>query len=90
MNPQAQQALRQRYQTFSQLPPDIQQVIRKRLREFRQLPSARHPAVHQEVEQLRLLPEPQRQASMNSDDFRTSFSPQEQQIIRDLSAYLPN
>ncbi len=90
MNPQAQQDLRQRYQTFSQLPPDIQQVIRKRLREFRQLPADRHPAVHQEVEKLRLLPEPQRQASMNSDDFRTRFSPQEQQIIRDLSAYLPN
>jgi len=27
---------------------------------------------------------------MNSDEFRGRFSPQEQQIIRDLSTYLPN
>jgi len=90
MHPEEQQALRQRYQTFSQLPPAKQQVIRERLREFRQLPPARQPVVHREVQQLRRLPEPQRQARLNSDDFRGRFSPAEQNIIRDLSTYLPD
>ena len=90
MRPEEQQALRERYQTFSQLPPEKRQIVRERLREFRQLPLARRPVVHREVEQLRLLPETQRQATINSDEFRGRFSPQEQQIIRDLTTYLPN
>jgi hypothetical protein len=90
MNPDEQQALRERYQTFSQLPPAKQQIIRERLREFRLLPVARLPIVHGEVEQLRLLPEVQRQAFLNSEEFRTKYSPKEQQIIRDLSTFLPN
>jgi hypothetical protein len=90
MNPDEQQALRGRYQTFSQLPPDRQQIVRDRLREFRQLPVARRPVVHAEIEQLRLLQEAQRQARLNGDEFRARYSPQEQQIIRDLYTYLPN
>jgi hypothetical protein len=89
MHPVEQQALRERYQTFSQLPLDRQQIVRDRLREFRQLPEARRPIVHAEVEQMRLLPEAQRQARMSGDEFRSQFSPPEQQIIRDLSTYLP-
>jgi hypothetical protein len=90
MHPEEQQALRQRYETFSQLPPERQQIIRERLREFRQLPMTRKVLVHREVEQLRLLPEAQHSDRMNNDEFRSRFSPQEQQIIRDLSTFLPN
>jgi len=90
MRPEEQQALRERYQTFSQLPPDKQQIVRDRLREFHQLPQARRPVVHSEIARLRSWPEAQRQARMIGDEFRSQFSPQEQQIIRDLSAYLPN
>jgi hypothetical protein len=89
MHPEEQQALRERYQVFSQLPPQQQQIVRQRWAEFRKLPVERRPIVHGEVEQIRLLPESQRQAAMNSNDFRGRFSPQEQQIIRDLSTYLP-
>lgn len=90
MQPEERQALRQRYQTFSQLPPDKQQTVRERLREFRRVPPGRRPLVRREFEQLRLLPEAQRQTRIDSDEFRRQFSPQEQQIIRDLSTYLPN
>lgn len=90
MPPEEKQALRQRYQTFSQLSPNEQQTVRERLGEFRQLPAARRPIVHREVQQLRLLPDAQRQARINSEEFRSRFSPQEQQIVRDLSTYLPN
>jgi len=88
MSPQEQQALRERYQTFSELPPAKQQVVRQRLREFRQLPAPRRPIVHAEVERLRALPEAQRQAQLNSEEFRSHFSPQEQEIVRDLTQYL--
>jgi predicted Fe-S protein YdhL (DUF1289 family) len=88
MNEQEKQDLRDRYETFSQLPAEKQKVVRQRLSEFRQLPVARRPVVHGEVEQLRLLPEAQREARLNSDEFRSRFSPQEQQIIHDLTEYL--
>ncbi|MGA2736116.1 MAG: DUF3106 domain-containing protein [Bryobacteraceae bacterium] len=90
MRPEEQKALRDRYDTFSHLPPDKQQIVRDRLREFRRLPQARQPVVHREVVRLRSLPEAQRQASMNGDEFHSQFSPQEQQIIRDLTAYMAN
>lgn len=89
MAPEERQALRQRYQTFSQLPPDKQQIVRQRLRENHEFPLARQLAIHSEIQHLRSLPEAQRQALMNSGEFRGRFSPQEQQIIRDLATYLP-
>jgi hypothetical protein len=88
MPPEEQQALRERYRTFSQLPTEKQQIVRDRLREFSQLPEARQPLVHLEVKQLRVLPEAQRKARINGEEFRGRFSPQEQQIIKDLSTYL--
>lgn len=88
MNEQDKQGLRDRYESFSQLPAEKQQVVRERLREFRQLPVARRPVVHGEVEQLRLLPEGQREARLNSEEFRGRYSPQEQHIIHDLTEYL--
>jgi hypothetical protein len=89
MNPEEQQDLRERYQTFAQLPPEKRQAVRARFRELQQLPGPRQRVVHGEIQQMRLLPEPQRQGRLNSDEFRSLYSPQEQQIIRDLSTYLP-
>lgn len=89
MQPEEREALRQRYESFSQLPPDQQQAVRERLREFRQSPPARRQAMQREVQQLRHLPEDQRLERMNSDEFRSRFSVQEQQIVRDVLTYLP-
>lgn len=90
MPAEERQALRKRYQSFRQLPPDKQQLVRERLREARQLPVPRQTLVHHEIQQLRRLSEDQREARMNSDEFRSLFNPPEQQIIRDLSTYVPN
>ncbi|HLY19790.1 MAG TPA: DUF3106 domain-containing protein [Bryobacteraceae bacterium] len=90
MNPQEQQALRERYRTFSEMPPAKQEIIRSRLKEFRQLPVERRPIVHHEVEGLRAMPDAQREGRLNSDEFRGRYSQQEQQIIRDLTEYLPD
>jgi len=88
MNPEEQQALRKRYKTFSELPPEKQQVIRQRVLELRGLPPGRRLVVHKEVEQMRAMPEGQRDARFNSPDFRNRYSPEEQQIIHDLTEYL--
>ena len=87
--PQVKQALRERYQKFSQLSPDRQETVRRSVRQFRQLPQERRPLVRREIGQLRALPEAERSARMNSEEFRGQFSPQEQQIIRDITDYLP-
>jgi hypothetical protein len=89
MHPEEQQALRQRYQTFSQLPAEQQQIVRQRWREFRQLSPPRRIAVRREIDQIRRLPGAERQARLNSEEFRSRFSAPEQQMIRDLSIYLP-
>jgi hypothetical protein len=46
--------------------------------------------VRREVAHVRQLPEAQRRTRMNGAEFRSRFSPEERQIIRDLSTYLPN
>ncbi|HUO30578.1 MAG TPA: DUF3106 domain-containing protein [Bryobacteraceae bacterium] len=88
MNPQEQEALRQRYRTFSELPQAEKQTVRQRLEEFRQLPRERQITLHAEVDQLRRLPPAQRQARYESAEFRGRYSPQEQQIVKDLTEYL--
>ncbi|MFN7992823.1 MAG: DUF3106 domain-containing protein [Bryobacteraceae bacterium] len=83
------EALTERYRHFAELPADKQQVVRERLRQFRQLPAARRPLVHAEVVRLRGLSEADRRAQLNGADFRSRFSPDEQQIIRDITENFP-
>ena len=87
--PREKQALREGYRKFAQLPPDKQEIVRQSLRDFRQLPLERRPLVRQEIGRLRALPEPQRGARMNSEEFRSQFSPRERQIIVNITEYLP-
>jgi hypothetical protein len=88
--PWEKQALRERYQKFAQLSPERQEIVRQRMRDFRQLPPSRRQLVRREIEHLRWLPEPQRGARMNSEEFRSRFSPRERQIVRDITEYLPD
>lgn len=82
-------ALRERYEHFTHLSPEKQAVVRQRLREFRQLPQARRPLVRQAVEQLRSLPESERLARLENEEFRSRFSPDELQIVRDITENFP-
>ncbi|MGA2591453.1 MAG: DUF3106 domain-containing protein [Bryobacteraceae bacterium] len=83
--PEEKETLRENYQRFTQLPPEKQEIVRQRMREFRELPQARRLVIRHEMEALRALPESERHARMNSEAFRTQFSPPEQQIIRDVT-----
>jgi hypothetical protein len=83
-----QERLRERYERFSSLPADKQQLVRQQYNRFRQLPPERQQELNREYAQLRDLPGPQRQERLNSDEFRSRFSPEDQQILRDLSENL--
>ncbi len=83
--PDQKQQLGERYRAFSQLPPEQQNHARELFRQFNSLPEDRRPIVKQEYEQLRSMPESERNARMNSEAFRSRYTPAEQQMLRDLS-----
>ncbi len=89
MTPEQRERLQQRYQWFSQLPPERQDAIRKSFQRFQKLPADRQDALRQELQRLNALPEGEREARMNSDDFRSRFDQREQQIIRDVTGAFP-
>lgn len=83
--PEQKEQLGERYRAFSQLPPERQNHARELFRQFNSLPEDRRPVVKQEYEQLRAMPEAERNGRMNSEAFRSRYSPSEQQMLRDLS-----
>ena len=87
--PGEQRRLRQRYERFRALPPETQQLIRTELNRFRRLAPQRRQGVRREFTALRALPDADRNARMQSEEFRNRFSPDEQKMIRDLVENVP-
>jgi hypothetical protein len=83
-----QQQLRERYQQFLQLPLAKQDQVRKEIKQFNQLPDDRRQALSKEFEQLRSLPEADRKTKLESDEYKSKFSPDERRMLRDLSSTL--
>jgi hypothetical protein len=79
---------RARPQTFSQLPPEKQNQARRAWAQFGKLPKDRQPLLRDEFENLRTMPEAQRNARINSDEFRKKYNANEQSILRDFSGVL--
>lgn len=79
----------ERYQTFSNLPPEKQALVRRQIQAFNALPDDRRQIVGNTFQRLRRMPEAERQARMSSPAFKSRFSPEEQQILSDLSANWP-
>jgi hypothetical protein len=88
--PQVRQALNERAQRLNQLPPERQALVRERLKEFRQLPVERRQEVRRSIRHLSSMPDAQRRARLGNPQFQSHFSPQEQQIIRDISQNFPD
>jgi len=79
----------ERYRTFSNLPPETQKLVRRQIQAFNALPEDRRRMVGAAFQRLRRMPEAERQARMSSRVFKSRFSPEEQQILADLSANWP-
>lgn len=82
--PAERERLRDRLQRFRQLPPERQAAARKLFGRFGELPQDRRPLVAEEFRSLRQMEEADRRARVNSDEFRSRFSPAEQQLLQDF------
>jgi hypothetical protein len=75
--------------TFANLPPETQNLVRRQIRAFNQLPEDRRRIVGAAFQRLRRLPPAERQARMARPAFQNRFTPEEQQMLSDLSENLP-
>jgi Protein of unknown function (DUF3106) len=85
LTPEERGRLRERYANFSGLPPEKQDEARRLFGDFRQLPLERRAAVRKEFVRLRGMSEEDRRARLGSEEFRSSYSPQERELVEDLS-----
>lgn len=87
--PAERERARQQYRRFRELPPARQEAARHSLQRFRQLPQDRRHTLRQEANRLRAMDDSSRRMRMNSGDFRTRYSTEEQQMVRDLADLTP-
>src|ERR1700683_5648224 len=78
LSPAQRRDLRSRYAGFNQLPPEKQNQARRLYQQFGRLPEDRRAPVQSEFENLRSMPEAERNARLNSDEFRNKYTAGEQ------------
>ncbi|HEY3837574.1 MAG TPA: DUF3106 domain-containing protein [Bryobacteraceae bacterium] len=71
------------------LPPQKQNQVRASIRNLAALPQPRQKLVRVQINQLRPLSDADRRALMNTEEFRSRFTPSEQQMIEDISLVTP-
>ncbi|HJT88063.1 MAG TPA: DUF3106 domain-containing protein [Bryobacteraceae bacterium] len=74
---------------LSSLPPEKQKLVTRQIMALNGLPPERRVQVKMAVVTLHRLAEADRTARLNSPQFKSMFSPEEQQIIADLAQTLP-
>lgn len=88
--PPAQRALMLRMaNALAGLPPEKQIVVVRELNTLNNLPQERRQIIIPEVNRLRRMPEDRRMARIMSDDFRNTYTPEEQQMMIDIAQSLP-
>lgn len=85
MPPETKERLRQEYEQFQQLPPEKQARFRELFRSFNDLPQERRGPVRNAYQRLRSLSPEQRKERLASEQFRSRFSPSEQQLLEHLT-----
>lgn len=83
--PQQQTRILHRMETWEHLTPDQKQEARGLFREMRSLPPDRRQRVESAIRELRGMPPAQRQQMLESPQFRTRFSPEEQQVLEGIT-----
>ncbi|HEV3333428.1 MAG TPA: DUF3106 domain-containing protein [Bryobacteraceae bacterium] len=86
---QQQDRVIERYQTFSSLPPEKQNLVRRQIQAFNALPDDRRRVVGAAFQRLRRMPEAERQELLARPGFKVRFTPEEHQMLSDLSANWP-
>ena len=86
--PQQQERVLNRMETWEHLTHDQKQQARQLFQQFKQLPPDRRQAVNRAIRGMRDLSPDQRDQLIDSDQFRSQFSPQERSVIGGAS-HLP-
>ena len=79
----------ERYRLFDRLPREKQTQAREIYQRWRTFPSGRRHALMGEYDSLRAANADARQKRLESKDFTTRFSTDEQQVLKDLTALFP-
>jgi len=88
--PAPQKALRlELLNRYASLPAEQQPAYLHQIEAVNNLPPQRQTAVIRELRQLWHMPEDQRQARLNSDDYKSRFSPAELEMLGTISASNP-
>jgi hypothetical protein len=81
--PQRRAAFEQRLARYEQMTPADQEKFKLNLETMESLPKDRQNAVRQEIQRIGALPFEQRKRILSSEEFRQTFSPDEQRLVRD-------
>ena len=86
LSPEQRETLQQRERVLNQLTPDQQRYFRQTLLpQWRGMRPARRQAVLARLHDLRGLDDSQREARLNDENYLNGLSPDERQMLRDLS-----
>jgi hypothetical protein len=83
--PQKQQKVLNRMQTWEGLTPAQKKQAKAVTAKIRQMPPERRAAMMGAIRDLRQMPPEQREQAIASDKYRSSFSDQERQLLRNVS-----
>lgn len=89
LSPDQRAQLEERLQRFKNMSPEQQQQVRHVALSIQQLPDRRKAAIRRQLKTLRGLSEGERQSRLQSSKWRKQFSPEEQEILKESSALLP-
>jgi len=88
--PAAERArLNQMWNTFNSLPPEKQATVTREMQAFNGLPDARRQELRPVLQRLRAMPEERRTRLLNSEAFKTRFSPAELEMLSEISQNYP-
>jgi hypothetical protein len=88
--PTAQQnRIMTRQQMLNSLPPERQVQVRRSVRQFVNMPEDRRAVINEELNYIAPLRDQERQAYLNSDEFRNRYSAREQQMLSHLTEITP-
>jgi hypothetical protein len=86
--PDQQHIVLNRTERFAALPAERQQAIKQQFQALNKLPQDRKAAIGQALRRFEVMPDDQRLKVLESEQFKTRFSPEEQKIISDLSDFM--
>jgi hypothetical protein len=74
---------------YANLPPEKQATLTRQIQLFNQLPDDRIAVVRPELLRLHRMPESERSERIASEEFKSKFTPAEQQMLAEISPYFP-